>query len=113
MQGRSPAHSSDESEELGASSEDSPSKLVARGAKAMEPLAPAESAPAVKKRKEAEARRAALALYMCRIDNAYKTAKHDAEKNLRALRAEIKEHPRRFDNDWRNLSSWATGLAET
>ena len=35
-----------------------------------------------KKRKEIEAKRAELSLYMCRIDNAYKTAKFDTEKNL-------------------------------
>ena len=39
-----------------------------------------------KKRKEDELRKAELALYMCRIDNAYKTAKHDAERNLKTLR---------------------------
>ena len=65
-----------------------------------------------KKRKEEQARRAELALYMCRIDNAYKTAKHDAEKNLKVLRQDIKDHPRRFENDWRNLASWANDLKE-
>ena len=56
-----------------------------------------------KKRKELEAKRAELSLYMCRIDNAYKTAKFDTEKNLTALKADIKKNPRRYENEWRNL----------
>ena len=40
---------------------------------------------------------------MCRIDNAYKTAKFDTEKNLQALKADIKKNPRRYENEWRNL----------
>ena len=66
----------------------------------------------MKKQTEEAARRAQLALYMCRIDHAYKTAKHDAEKNLKVLRQEIKDRPHRFDNEWRNLSSWANDLKE-
>ena len=65
-----------------------------------------------KKRKELEAKRAELSLYMCRIDNAYKTAKFDTEKNLQALKADIKKNPRRYENEWRNLQSWANDLEE-
>ena len=66
----------------------------------------------MRKRRAEDAKRAELALYMCRIDNAYKTARHDTEKNLTALREEMKAHPRKFDNDWRNLSSWAADYKE-
>ena len=65
-----------------------------------------------KKRKELEAKRAELSLYMCRIDNAYKTAKFDTEKNLQALKVDIKKNPRRYENEWRNLQSWANDLEE-
>ena len=49
---------------------------------------------------------------MCRIDNAYKTAKFDTEKNLSSLKQDIRKNPRRYENEWRNLQSWANDLEE-
>ena len=65
-----------------------------------------------KKRQEIEQKRADLSLYMCRIDNAYKTAKFDTEKNLSSLKQDIRKNPRRYENEWRNLQSWANDLEE-
>lgn len=65
-----------------------------------------------KKRKDLEAKRAELCLYMCRIDNAYKTAKYDTENNLNSLKDDIRKNPRRYENEWRNLQSWAKDLED-